>query len=103
MVMVVVVMTMVVMMSVMVVIVRMMTVSRGKVSTALGVEWRFDGDGLRAEAREQRLDCQIAPHAQAVRKQPNGNLTDARVPSERRPRGQIASAHRRKRPRCGPR
>jgi len=87
--MVVVVMTMVVMVIMPVV---MMLVSCRQIGTAFGIERRLDEDRLGAEAREQRFDRGIAPHAQTVGKELHRHVAVAEVPGEASERREVLGA-----------
>src|ERR1043166_1036530 len=85
-------MMVVVVMVVMMIVPVTMRVGRRNVGAALGIERRLDGDDFSAEAREQRLDRGIAPHAQAIGKKLHWHVTVAEMPGESCERREILGA-----------
>ena len=78
---------MIMIMMVTMVVAMVMIVGGRNIGAALGIKWRLDGDGSRAETRQQRFDRGIAPHAQAIGKELHRHVTVAEMPGEPRERG----------------
>ena len=81
-----------VMMIVIVVMVMVVIARRRGIGAALRLERRFDGDDLRAEALQQRLDRRIALEPQPALQHLHRHMTVAEMPGEPRQRRQIGGA-----------
>jgi hypothetical protein len=80
---------------------RMIVLRRCHVRAAFRIERGLDGDHLGAEAREQRLDRGIAPHAQPVGEELHRHVTVAEMPGKPRQGREIMRARLDQRLRLG--